>query len=146
MSDSIEQIIHGDDHAWAAEHVASYVAAGLDMSDRLRMFRHLQACPECRAVVDELTAMDMEMRRLFAEVQPSPELETRTVQAVRREPRNVRRVRRAAWSWPMKAMMVAAGVMLLVGVGAILSGDLPMEALRMEIGGVRLRTQQQPQD
>jgi hypothetical protein len=125
MSDSIEQLIQGDDHAWAADHVASYVAAGLDMSDRLRMFRHLQVCGECRAAVDELTALDMEMRRLFAEVQPSPALETRTVQAVRGEPRPVRaRVRRAAWTPQMKAMMVAAGVMLLIGVGAMLSGDL----------------------
>ncbi len=112
------------EHAWSAEHIASYVAAGLATTDRLRLRQHLDQCDECRQTVAELEALDVQMRQLFAVVQPSPDLETRTVQAVRREPRPVRaRVRRAAWSWPMKAMMAAAAVMLLVGVGAFLSRE-----------------------
>ena len=109
------------EHAWAAEHVASYVAAGLATTDRLRMFRHLQSCEECRRAVAELQTLDEEMRQLFADVHPSPDLETRTVQAVRREPKTRARARRAAWSGPMKAMLVAAAVMLFFGVGAFLS-------------------------
>ena len=113
---------HIDEHAWAADHVASYVAAGLATTDRVRMSRHLRTCEECRRTVAELQTLDEEMRQLFADVHPSPDLETRTVQAVRRAPRPVRaRLRRAAWSGLMKAMMGAAAVMLFVGVGAFLS-------------------------
>src|SRR5262249_20584411 len=112
MSEHIER--PNDDHAWAAEHVASYLASGLALADRVRMRGHLKVCAECKQAVEELDELDAQMRDLFADASPSPTLETRTVEALR----TIRtlpgaKARRAAWSWPMKAMLVAASVMLL---------------------------------
>ena len=112
---------HVGEHIWASERLATYVASGMSTAQRLRMQKHLINCDECRQTVAGLEALDAKMRRLFAGLQAPATLEDRTVQALRTTPATSARKRRAAWTLPMKAMMVAAGLMLLVGVGALLS-------------------------
>jgi hypothetical protein len=106
------------EHAWVQDQLTSYLAGGLETADRLRLQDHLESCDECRGILDGLESLDRKLRGLFAEVQPPVTLEERTIRAVRG---TTAAVRRRAWSWPMKGMMIAAAVMLLVGVGAILS-------------------------
>jgi Domain of unknown function (DUF4349)/Putative zinc-finger len=115
-----------DDHVWAFDRLAGFLAGGLTTAERLRTQRHLAGCDECRRVVAGLEAMDARIRRLFAGFQPPATLEDRTVNALRTTSAKPANRRRAAWTWPMKGMLVAAGVMLLVGVGAMLAQQLEM--------------------
>ena len=113
-----------DDHVWAFDRLAGFLAGGLTTAERLRMQRHLATCDECRKTVAGLEAMDARIRRLFAKMQPPTTLEDRTVQALRATSAKPEERRRAAWTWPMKGMLAVAGVMLLVGIGALLSEGL----------------------
>jgi hypothetical protein len=113
------------DHVWAFDRLATYVASGMSTAERLRIQRHLASCDECRRTVDGLETLDAKMRRLFAGLQAPATLEDRTVQALRTTPSTPAKRNRAAWNRPMKAMMVAAGLMLLVGVGWLLSENRP---------------------
>src|SRR4051812_11646910 len=107
------------DHAWARRRLAGYLAGNLTPRARLRFEEHVGDCTQCATVLAEVKGLDHSLRGLFAGARPSANLEERTLRALRKAYPTVNG--RRAWSWPMKAMLVAASLLLLVGTGAFLS-------------------------
>lgn len=52
------------DQAHGTDRLSEYIDGGLNASDRAAVERHLEACPECARVVDELRAVVAEAGRL----------------------------------------------------------------------------------
>src|SRR5262245_24997330 len=109
------------DHAWAQDYLASYLAGGLSTVDRLKMQEHAAACTECADALADLRDLDRELRGLFAASQPPVTLEDRTIRALRGA--HAPTVRRRTWTWPMRGMMIAAALLLLVGAGAFITAS-----------------------
>src|SRR5690349_5871856 len=100
------------DHAWTHEHVAAYLAGGLDAAERERFDAHVAGCPGCAAELAAARAADRAVDALFAPVRPGPALEDRLIRSLR-----VGGVRRSPW--PRK---LAWGVAATVGLGAVGAG------------------------
>ena len=102
------------EHAWVLENLAAYVAGGLTAEERERLQQHVANCADCSRALEELRAADAELEVLFAPVRPGPELEDRSIGALRqRPPRRARRVFRVS-----KAVLALAAGVLMVFLGA----------------------------
>src|SRR5262245_1102823 len=121
------------EHVWAQDHLATYLAGGLSTADRLRLQEHATACPECSDALAGLRDLDRELRGLFAASQPPVTLEDRTIRALRGA--HAPTVRRRTWTWPMRGMMIAAALLLLVGAGAVMTASFSLPTLRMAAEG-----------
>src|SRR5690242_10090194 len=68
-----------------------------DPEDLRRVEAHVEACPDCAARLHEFRVAASMLGSAVPQVEPSPELRTRVVDAVRREPRPFGVVRQL---WP----------------------------------------------
>ena len=105
------------DHAWVQEHVAAYLAGGLDAQEAERLEAHARECPECAAALERARRLDSGLLALFADAHPAPGLEDRAIARMRAAPERKRLVlnRRAKWA------MAAAAVLLLGVIGGVAS-------------------------
>jgi Domain of unknown function (DUF4349)/Putative zinc-finger len=102
------------EHAWVLENLAAYVAGGLAAEERERLQQHVADCADCARALEELRAADAELEALFAPVRPGPELEDRSIAALRQgPPRRARRILRVS-----KAVLALAAGVLVVFLGA----------------------------
>src|SRR5437660_11516399 len=99
------------DHAWVQEHVAAYLAGGLDAQEAERLEAHARDCPACAAALADVRRLDGGVSGLFADAYPDAGLEDRVVARLRTAPPAWRLVldRRAKWA-------IAAAAVLLLGV------------------------------
>src|SRR4051794_9553125 len=98
------------DHVWVQEHVAAYLAGGLDAPEAERLEAHARECPECGAALADARRLDGGLSALFADAHPHPGLEDRVVARLRAAPpawRVLLTDRRVKWA------MAAAAVLLL---------------------------------
>lgn len=97
------------------EDYTELISASLDgeltPEERSRLDAHLSRCPDCRALMDELTDMEARLQELSEE--PPAGFTDRVMEAVRREARPARR-RVPYW----KKLLPAAAVFALVVAGA----------------------------
>jgi hypothetical protein len=112
------------DHDYVQEHVAAYLAGGLDAAETERFEAHVRDCPTCSAALADARRVDQGLLALFAPDNPGPGLETRAV--VRLQTAERPRLRRFA-----KWAMAAAALLALGTVGAVVGsrvsdGRLPM--------------------
>jgi hypothetical protein len=106
------------DHAWVQEHVAAYVAGGLDAQEAERLEAHARDCPTCAAAVADARRLDDCLSNLFVSARPAPALEDRAVTRLRAAPpRWPVLARRARWAGAVAAV-------LLLGVVGALAGSL----------------------
>lgn len=110
------------DHAWVQEHVAAYLASGLDAQEAERLEAHARDCTACGTALADARRLDDCLSALFVGVHPDPGLEDRAVARLRTAtPRRLVFNRRAKWA-------VAAAAVLLLGTigavaGSVASGD-----------------------
>ncbi len=71
------------DHIWASEHLAAYLAGGLDGAERERFDQHLAECSECALTLAESRSLDRSLETLFLADRPKAELEDRMIRALR---------------------------------------------------------------
>jgi hypothetical protein len=114
------------DHAWVLENLASFVAGGLDPEEREQLEGHTAGCPACARALAEAWALDTRLDALFAGERPSSALEDRSIQRLRRQPDWYGRRR---LSRKVKAVLMAAAVLLVGVVGAGLSALIDQERL-----------------
>ena len=109
------------DHAWVQENIASYLAGGLEPSERERLEQHIAACESCAALLEEARGLDQTLQSLFASVRPAAALEDRMIRSLRTAPRRYR----------IGRLVTAIAAVLLVGaIGAgattfIMRGRVP---------------------
>lgn len=122
-----------NDHVWAQEQIASYLAGGLDAAEKDRLDRHAKECPECAAALEAAVHFDRGLGTLFAPLRPKPGLEDRAIQSTRTAPKPVV----LFLGWPRRAASIAASLIMVISLGAIASnlmkdGDLPIPGLARE--------------
>jgi hypothetical protein len=100
--------------------LAAELALGIaDGADRARALRHLAECAECRAAVEQLSAVTDELMLLAPVHEPPPGFESRVLARLRPEPaakRPRRRVRR------LLVPIAAAGAAAALAAGIVLGG------------------------
>ncbi len=104
------------EHAWVQEHVAAYLAGGLDAQEAERLEAHARDCSACGAALADARRLDDCLSNLFVSARPALALEDRAVGRLRTAPPAWRLMsgRRAKW-----AMAVAAVLLLgVLGAGA----------------------------
>ena len=74
------------DHAWVQEHVAAYLAGGLDAQEAERLEAHARDCPACGAALAEGRTLDRGLRACSPALRPDPGLEDRAVARLRTAP------------------------------------------------------------
>ena len=62
------------DHTWAEEHVAAYLAGGLDAAEAERLEAHARECRTCAAAIAAARRLVGGLSALFAGVRPGPEI------------------------------------------------------------------------
>jgi hypothetical protein len=103
------------EHAWVQEHIAAFVAGGLEAAEVERIQGHVSSCPECTRDLHHAGAFDHQMTNLLADTQPGPDMEERLLHSLRAS----RRWRRRSFpglsrlSWPA----AAAAVLVICGAG-----------------------------
>jgi anti-sigma-K factor RskA len=107
----------------AHPEAAGWVLGTLDGGDAGRFAAHLRSCPDCGAAVDELIPVAAMLKAAAPAGLPPPDLEARTLAAVRQAATATRpdRVpaRRAWWHrWHARMLTLAAGLAVAAGVGA----------------------------
>jgi len=107
----------------AHPEAAGWVLGVLDRADADRFAAHLRSCPDCRAAVAELTPVAGVLRAAAPAGLPPPDLQARTLAAVRQAAAESRPDRAAAWRarwhrWNARMLTLAAAVVVAVGVGA----------------------------
>src|SRR5262249_42288257 len=118
------------EHAWVLEHLAGYIAGGLEPDERDRLEQHLAACTSCAQALGAARAVDHTLEGLFAPDRPEAALEDRIIQALRAVP-----VRRKLRLPPFARVGAAAAALVLVGItGAVMShviteGGLPFPGM-----------------
>ncbi len=111
-----------EEHRWLREQIGALALGQLTSYEAVRVQSHVDGCAPCRAELDELAPLAVELRRVDASAlsvaaTPSPLLGARIVEAVRREkPLSDRRSRRRTG---LTAASVAAAAALLLGLGAL---------------------------
>jgi anti-sigma factor RsiW len=118
------------DHAWGQEHIACYIAGGLDAEERSRFEEHLIDCPDCAKALDETQHLDRTLESLFADARPRPGLEDRMIRHLRAAPRRLPIIQSTHVRW----LMAAAAVLFLGIFGAAMSaivetGQLPFPGM-----------------
>ena len=63
------------EHTWVQEHLASYIAGGLEADEVERLEQHVDGCAACEQALNEARAADRSLTALFAGVQPDATLE-----------------------------------------------------------------------
>ncbi len=115
------------DHAWVQEHVAAYLAGGLDAQEAERLEAHARECPACAAALASSRRLDDCLSNLFVGVHPRAGLEDRAVAQLRTAPPR----------WPVFnprvkwAVAAVAAVLLLGVIGAVAGSVASGESLRM---------------
>ncbi len=102
------------EHAWSQEHIAAYLAGGLDASECERLEAHLRECPACASALEANRRLDSGLASLFDVAHPRPDLEDRALQAFRRT-RDVQPVRLGG-GW-RRRVAIAAGVAAVLTAG-----------------------------
>lgn len=97
------------EHAWSQEHIAAYLAGGLDAAEAERLEIHARECSECAAALERSRQLDNKLGSLFAAGWPGPELEDRTLFALRMG--RGRTPVREGWQ---KRLLIAAGMLVIV--------------------------------
>jgi anti-sigma-K factor RskA len=124
----------GPDHERWADASGAYVLGALPEAEAHAYAAHLEACPACRAEVEELEAAAAALPASVPPVAAPPALGERVMAEVRREARLLaaagdgadraaapapRPARRAWWRWPAPALAAAALLVgIVVGLGA----------------------------
>jgi len=104
------------DHVWVQEHVAAYLAGGLDAQEAERLELHARECPVCEQTLAQARRLDSGLHALFANAQPDLALTDRVVARLRTGPalRWPEFGRRAKWA------AAVAAVVLLGVIGAVI--------------------------
>lgn len=106
------------DHAWFQEHVAAYLACGLDAQEAERLEAHTRECPACADALASARTLDGALAKLFAGARPDAALEDRAVAGLRTTtPRTQARNRAVKWAGAIAAV-------LLLGVIGAVAGSL----------------------
>ncbi len=114
------------DHAWVQEHVAAYLASGLDAQEAERLEAHARDCPACGTALADARRLDDCLSALFVGVHPDSGLEDRAVARLRTAtPRRLVFNPRAKWA------VAAAAVLLLGTIGAVAGSVASGDGLRM---------------
>src|SRR5579871_2268472 len=117
-------------HIWVQEHVAAYLAGGLDAQEAERLEAHARECAECAEVVADARRLDAGLSALFADAHPDSRLEDRTLAKLRSEPQQSGPILNR---WAKLAIALAA--MLLLGVvGAVADRFMEKNADRAHAG------------
>lgn len=108
------------DHVWVQEHVAAYLAGGLDAQEAERLEAHARECSVCEQTLVEARQLDAGLRALFADAQPDLALTDRVVARLRTGPalRWPTFSRRAKWA------AAIAAVVLLGVIGAVVDSPV----------------------
>ena len=106
----------------AHPEAAGWVLGVLDPADAGRFAAHLESCPDCRAAVAELAPAAGMLKAAAPAGLPPPDLQARTLAAVRQAAAETRPGRAAAWGarwrrWNARMLTLAAAVVVAVGVG-----------------------------
>jgi len=129
-------------HADWADDAAAFVLGALTPAEVERFHAHLEGCPDCRRVVEELQMAADALPMGAQQLAPPPALKGRIMAIVESEaellgaagagadrpPREPRRRERRAW-WARPGFALAAVVLLLAG-GALAGGVLTREDTR----------------
>ena len=99
-------------HAWIQEHLATYIAGGLDTEETERLESHVASCPNCAKLLDELRAADQTLAALFTGVMPEAGMEDRVIQ-------RLRNARPPRWPNLMRYGRMAAAVAAVFLVGLV---------------------------
>jgi anti-sigma-K factor RskA len=110
--------------------VAPYALDALDPTEREQFERHLDACAQCRAQLDEIMPAAAALAYVES-AEPPPELGDRILAAARAENGGkVLQFPRRKWLFPTTATVAAAAAVVAIGVGlwaSSLSHDLDRE-------------------
>jgi hypothetical protein len=98
------------DHVWALDHIATYLADGLETAERLEFEGHIQSCPTCAQALAEAREFDTDLGDLFSGVRPRPGLEDRMIRRLRERPQ-----RKPVFSTPRRRFALAAAAVLVLG-------------------------------
>ena len=104
------------DHVWSQEQIAAYVAGGLNAEENERLEAHARDCLECSAALEKSRWLDSRLGSLFASTLPGPELEDRTLQAVRMD--GGVKFSRVGWQ---KRLLIAASIGVVVTAGGMVA-------------------------
>lgn len=121
------------DHHWVHDHIASYLADGLDAAERTDLEAHLAGCPECARAVEESRQLDQQLAALFTGVRPTPDLEDRAIRRLRLQ--GTLRSSSPLRSKTMRFLLAAAAVLLLGVLGAGMSVVAEQGGLLFATGG-----------
>ena len=107
----------------AHPEAAGWVLGTLDGGDAARFAAHLRSCPDCRAAVAELIPVAGMLKAAAPAGLPPPDLQARTLAAVRQAAAETRPDRAAAWRarwhrWNTRMVTLAAALVVAVGTGA----------------------------
>ncbi len=116
------------DHAWVREHVATYLAGGLDGEERARFEAHVGACGTCLEDLQDAQGTEKSLGAVFAADRPSPWLEDRVIQSIRSAPAPKFRV-----SSSFVRIGAAVAAILLVGLVGVFfeSAEAPTKLAAM---------------
>jgi Domain of unknown function (DUF4349)/Putative zinc-finger len=113
------------DHIWSQEHIAAYIAHGLDAQEAERLEAHARECPACAAAVASARSLDSGLSSLFAEARPGLELEDRAIHKFRTTSH-----RPLLGGWVKRTVAALAAMIILGALGAfagsLIDGGLPM--------------------
>lgn len=107
-------------HTWVLEHIASYLAGGLDADERERLRDHTAGCADCAQALKEAQAMDTALENLFVASRPSATMEDRLIQRLR----NSRPASSPLKYWIPRIVAAVAAVIMVALLGASLSYHL----------------------
>lgn len=126
------------DHSDFREHLAAYIAGGLDAAERVAFELHAAACAACAALLGDAVAHDASLRELFASARPPADFEDRLVDRIRA----VRPPRRMLHPMAWRAASGVAAALMLGGFGyvandAIQGGGLPTPWAKLQRGSTK---------
>lgn len=101
------------DHVFTQEHIAAYVAGGLDAADAERVDVHVRSCSDCATALDRAQVFDCGVSKLFALERPAAAFEDHLIQTLRTPAASVSPAR-LRWGWQRR---LAMGLAVSVGLG-----------------------------
>lgn len=121
------------DHAWTQDHIAAYLAGGLDSAEAERFEAHIAACAICTTTLAGARHTDAALSSLFAPVRPGPTLEDRLLKSLRGTPKAEPRGQ-FVWKlggWKKKLAIGLAASLVLGATGAVVSqlDELPFPGM-----------------
>jgi hypothetical protein len=129
------------DHAWSQEHIAAYIAGGLDAQEAERLEAHARECVACQAALTAARHLDTGLLELFADTRPDLGLEDRAIHKFRTTSH-----RPLLAGWVQRATAAAAAIIILGAMGAFAGslgeGGLPMAGFASRSEAERARIEQ----